>query len=414
MRKPLLHPFLLLAALLATATHAQAADPPATASLTLDQAVELALARHPELSAARHELDAARGASEQAGLPPNPELEASVEDTHRATRVTALQLRQRLELGGKRAARVQAAQAGEAIAALQLDARGAGLRASVQAAYWELQSAQARRELARQSQDLARQASDAAARRVNAGKVSPIEETRAQLALSGVALEGMQAEQDWLAARARLAALLGHGPQELPALSGSSPLPPALKPEELEPRLDTAPELLLARLELQRREATVELERSKAVPDVTVGIGAQRDNELRRTQALLGVALPLPVFDRNQGSLREALARADQARDELAAVRLRLLSEVQAQAAQLDAARSQALLVQQRMLPDAQRTYEAATLGFSLGKFGFLDVLDAQRTLFQARAQHLRALADAQRAACELQRRLGPATDHTN
>ncbi|TAL19652.1 MAG: TolC family protein [Aquabacterium sp.] len=410
MRKLLLH----LSWLLATAAHAQPADPPSAASLTLDQAVEIVLARHPELSAARHELDAARGTSEQAAVLPNPELEASVEDTRRATQTTALQLRQRLELGGKRAARVQAAQAGEAIAALQLDARGAGLRASVQAAYWELQTAQARRDLARQSQELARQAADVASRRVSAGKVSPIEQTRAQLALSGVELEGMQAEQEWLSARARLAALLGSTPAQLPALSGTPPLPSALRPDELESRLDAAPELQLARLELRRREAGVELERSKAVPDLTVGIGAQRDNELRRTQALLGVAMPLPVFDRNQGGLREALARADQSRDELAAVRQRLLAEVQSQAAQLDAARSQALLVQQRMLPDAQQAYEAATLGFSLGKFGFLDVLDAQRTLFQARAQHLRALADAQRAACELQRRLGPATDHRN
>jgi cobalt-zinc-cadmium efflux system outer membrane protein len=141
-----------------------------------------------------------------------------------------------------------------------------------------------------------------------------------------------------------------------------------------------------------------------------VGLGVQRNNELGRNQALLSVSLPIPVFDRNQGGLKEALALADQARDELAAVRARVSSDVMVASTQLDSARGQALLIEQQMLPDAQRNYEAATTGFSLGKFGFLDVLDAQRTLFQARSQHLRALADAQHAAAELARLLGGAS----
>lgn len=58
------------------------------------------------------------------------------------------------------------------------------------------------------------------------------------------------------------------------------------------------------------------------------------------------------------------------------------------------------------MLPGAQLAYENATKGFDLGKFSFLDVLDAQRTLFQARNQYLRALTDTHRAAAEIDRLL--------
>jgi cobalt-zinc-cadmium efflux system outer membrane protein len=56
------------------------------------------------------------------------------------------------------------------------------------------------------------------------------------------------------------------------------------------------------------------------------------------------------------------------------------------------------------ILPIAQTTYDAAVTGFVAGKFSFLDVLDAQRTLFQTRAQYLRALSDRYRSVADLGR----------
>ena len=62
----------------------------------------------------------------------------------------------------------------------------------------------------------------------------------------------------------------------------------------------------------------------------------------------------------------------------------------------------------------AQSAYDAATKGFELGKFNFLEVLDAQRTLFLDRAQYQRALAEAYRAAAEIERVLGGAIASTS
>ena len=64
-------------------------------------------------------------------------------------------------------------------------------------------------------------------------------------------------------------------------------------------------------------------------------------------------------------------------------------------------------VLQSEVLPGAQAAFDAATKGFELGKFAYLDVLDAQRTLLQARAQYLRALADAHRSITDLDRLLG-------
>ena len=63
--------------------------------------------------------------------------------------------------------------------------------------------------------------------------------------------------------------------------------------------------------------------------------------------------------------------------------------------------------LQRDILPGALTAFNAATTGFELGKFAFLDVLDAQRTLLLARAQYLRALAEAHRSVTDIDRLLG-------
>ncbi|MPN60378.1 Cobalt-zinc-cadmium resistance protein CzcC [bioreactor metagenome] len=126
-----------------------------------------------------------------------------------------------------------------------------------------------------------------------------------------------------------------------------------------------------------------------------------------RDQAVVGLSIPLPLFDRNQGNLLEALRRADKARDELAATEVRLSTEIAQAHERRKALSLEVGTLQKEILPGAQSAYEAASKGYELGKFSFLEVLDAQRTFFQARSQYLRALADAHRAAADIDRVLG-------
>lgn len=375
--------------------------------LSLEAAVDLALRANPALAAASREVAAAEGAVRQAGLLPNPELAAQVEDTRRQTRTASLLLNQPIELGGKRAARVRAAEAAREVAALDLAATRAEIRAGVIGAFFDVLIAQERARLAGQSVALARRATAAAAKRVAAGQVSPVEETRARVAEAGVAVESAQAVSALRAARSRLAAFWGNPAPHFERAEGETALPDTAPFVDLADRLDAAPGLRRAAAEVARRRAVVELERARRIPDLTVSVGVQRDEELGRNQAIVGVAMPLPLFDRNQGNLAAALAREDQARDELAATRIRLASEAAQAFERLDAARWEAETLAREALPGADQALAAATKGFELGKFDFLVVLDAQRTLFQARSQYLRALAEAHRARAELDRILG-------
>ena len=186
--------------------------------------------------------------------------------------------------------------------------------------------------------------------------------------------------------------------QSLPALPDSAALSAGLV---------SSPALARARFEVDRRQALARLERSRRTPDVTVSLGLNRNEELGRNQAIVGVSVPLPIFDTNRGNVLEALRRTDKARDELAAVEIRLGSELAQAVEKLSTSRQEVQALQQDILPGAQSAYEAATTGFEYGKFGFLDVLDAQRTLLQARSQYLRALSEVHRAGAEIDRILG-------
>lgn len=390
-----------------------ALTPGVSHAITLAEAQRLALTHNPDLAHARLELQAQQGAELQAGARPNPELNVQLEDTRAATRTTTVQLSQAIELGGKREARLAAAAQSREQTVVALAAKQAELRAAVAAAFFDLLGAQEQQRLAASSLELARSAMTATTKRLQAGKVPPLELAKARVAEASARTELAQAYSDQLLARGRLAALLGQGPQAVTQAEGDSAALPSLPDDRrLGEWMAEAPALRLAQLDIARRQALTDGERARRVPDVTVTLGAKRDAEMGRTQAVIGFSVPLPVADRNQGNLLEALRREDQAREALTAATLKLHTDVAEAAARLKLQREQVQVLRDDALPTAQTAYDAALKGYELGKFAFLDVLDAQRTLFQLRRQLLQASADAHRAAADLDRLLGRSTQN--
>ncbi len=376
--------------------------------LTLQKAIDLALDSNLDLAVARREIEATQGQVIQGQARPNPELAYSLEDQRAATRTQSVQINLPVEMGGKRAARITTAERGRDIAVEELNLRRVEIRAAVVAAFFETLAEQERAALAGASVDLAKRATDAVAKRVAAGKVSPVEETKARVAEAGVRVELAQAQSEQRNARARLARLLGANPPRFTLVSGNvEELPAVPSLDNVQQRLSTSPTLRRMQLEVERRRSLVDVERSKRIPDVTFSLGVKRPTELQRDQLLFGVSVPLPLFDRNQGNLLEALKREDKARDELQALNIRVSTDVLQARERLESIRREVDVLQQDVLPGAKSAYDAATVGFENGKFNFLEVLDAQRTYFAAKSQYLKALAEAHRTAADIDRVLG-------
>ena len=386
----------------------QSAAAAAAEPLSLAKAIELALEGNPEVAAAKRQWEATEGQVLQGRSRPNPELAYSLEDTRSKTRTQSWQLNLPVELGGKRAARTKAAEKSREQAQAQLAELQATVRANVAAAYFDVLTAQERLVLARDSAALAKSSTDTVSKRVAAGKVSPVEESKARVAEAGVRVELAQAASEQRNALSRLFALLGRIDAPYTVLEGKAEnLPSVPSLADLQPLISSAPGVVLARIEVDRRKALTALEQSKRVPDVTVSVGMQRSNETQRNVLLFGVSVPLPVFDRNQGNLLEALKLEDKARDELQAASVRLHSEVAQAQERLSTITAEVQSLQQDVLPGAKSAYDAATIGFENGKFNFLEVLDAQRTYFTAKSQYLKALGEAHRAAADIDRLLG-------
>lgn len=404
------HIIRLALAACALAGSASALDAP----LTLPAAIDRALAANPGLRAASSEAKAQEGAIQQAGALPNPELELLREGRERNNRTITAQLGIPFELGGKRAARVDAARQERELALAALDALRAQVRADTVAAYYNVVAFGERRRLAQELVALAERATHAAARRADTGKASPLEATRAKVAQSALQIEAIQAARELAAARIRLAAQWGGDPATLVLAPPGAIEAPAVPPlAELEARLASAPDLRRALAGVAHRSALVRVEEARRMPDVTLIVGAQRETSNERPgeerRAVLGVSVPLPLFNRNSGAVLESLRRVDKARDELDAERVRLHAALAQAHGQLAAASEEAALVTSEVLPGAEQAYAAANRGYELGKFGLIDVLDAQRTLVQSRHQYFKAVAESYRALADIERLVGPA-----
>lgn len=392
----------VLCVLLLPAGHLQAAV------LTLPAAIDAAFARNPELAAVRQDIGIAEGERRQAGLLPNPELSWEAEDTRRDTRTTTVMLSQALELGGKRGARIDVAERGQDAAGLELERRTLELRADVLLAFHAAARAQTAVELAEQSLKLAERGLRVADGRVRAGQVSPIEATRAQVQLAETELQLRKARTVKADGMRQLARVTGTLESEFDSLH-TADLAPGQAPAAaaLLDRLNQSPALRLAEAQIQQREAMLGSERAQRVPNLTVSVGSQYSREDRERVNVVGMSMPLPLFDRNQGNVLAASRRADQARDLRNAVELDLRTRTRSALEQWSTASSEVESFSRTILPAAQQAVDTATRGFEMGKFGFIDVLDAQRTLIDARSRYLDALASGSEARAAIERIYG-------
>ncbi|HZR02597.1 MAG TPA: TolC family protein [Burkholderiales bacterium] len=399
-----------------TAQHGESSTQP----ISLTDALTLALSRNPELAAFGKERGATEAAVQQAGVLPNPTLGVIGDNlgNERARvdgdRSVELQVGQLIELGGKRGARVRLAETAHDLAGWDLESKRSDLLLRVTTAFIDVLAAQRGVALAEESLRLAQLVADVASKRAHAGKVSPVEETRARVALASTRIEVEQARRELTSARSRLGAQWNDPNPRFEAAKGEL-LADVLLPsrELLLQRISDNPDLKRWSSEIARREAGINVEKAKRVPDVTVSGGVKRFSQFNDTAYMVGISVPIPLFDRNRGGVLEATRRLGRTLDEQRAAETRVQSELDQAYQRAASALTQLDTLRMDVLPGAQSAFEATTKGYQLGKFGFLDVLDAQRALFQARAQQMRAAAEYQRAFAEIERLVGGAVQAT-
>lgn len=389
---------LIASAILASSSHAWAAE------ISLPDALAQGAQNSPRVAVAKAKADAAEARARQAGASPNPELSLEVENFAgtgvfqglRSTETT-LALSQRIELGGKRSARVAVASSERDFAFLSFRAAEADLVRDIRVAHADLRAAEDRAVLARENVGQARELSRTARLLVEVGRDPPLRQLRAEAVLAEAQAEEARAFGELLAARRLLADLIGSDDPELSALfSNDEAAPGALPPAT--PSLDEQ----LAAAERDTAQARIRVARADAVPDVTASGGVRRFGEGRETAFVAGFSIPLPFRDRNRGNIDAAQAES------LASEASLRLAGMDARRAQHDArmllgaadARVEAL--SGPSLAQAEEAVRLARIGYGAGKFSLLELLDAQAALTTAKTALIEARLDRARALAAL------------
>jgi len=384
-------------------------------AITLREVVALALLKNPELQAFDQEIRVREASIIQAGLLPNPELEASNENFggQRAfsgfqQSQTTIALSQVILLGGKRAKRTRVASFSKDLAQWDYETKRMDVLTQAAQTFADVLGSQKQLELMQDLMGLAERVHLTVSERVKAGKVSPIEETRAQVALSSTRIERQRAERELKAARKRLASIWGSTTPLFKAVQGDlSSISPIPSLEALSQRVASNPDLARWATEIAQRQAVVDNEEAKAIPNVTLMGGYQRMGQTSDNGLIVGLSIPLMFFNRNQGGIQEAFSRMSKAETNQRAAKVRVTTAL-AQAYQAVAfAHSQAVILRDEVLPGANSAFDAINEGYRFGKFPFLNVLDSQRTFFQAKVQYVRALTGYHKAVAAVERLIG-------
>ena len=371
--------------------------------VALPEALRQGLESSPRVSQAKAKADAAEARAHQAGVSPNPELSLEVENFAgsgafqglRSTEAT-LALSQRIELGGKRGARVEVARAERDFAFLSYKSALADLERDIRYAHANLRAAEDRAALARDNVAAAQELLRIAKVLVEVGREPPLRELRAEAQLAEAKAEQARTFGELLVARQLLATLIGSSDTELSATVMSEDTPSALPPDT-----DTL-DVQLAIAERAAARARVRLARADAVPDITGSAGVRRFGEGRETAFVAGISIPLPVRNRNRGNIDAAQS------DSLAAESGLVLARLDANRARYEAQMllgAAAVRVEALAGPGIAQAEEAlrlARLGYNAGKFSLLELLDTRNALTQAKLNLIEARLDRARALAAL------------
>ena len=384
---------MLAAALLLTGiclpwlTHAQAQ------TIALSEALSRALRYDLALPAARSRVRGAEAGVRQANRPLNPSVGADIENVGGSGQYrgfesaqSTLYMQQTIELGGKREARTDVARSELGTVKARGTTRVLDMLREVELAWIDAAVATTQLRLAEQRLSIAQMLKDEIARRSQAGRDPLYVQTRAnaQVSLEQIAVD--QARANAGIARANLANYWRGNPDfEINLAAFESTVIPTRKNFF---NVDVA----VAEAQRDLAGARVVLERARAIPDPAVRFGVRRFNDTNDTAVVGGISIPFPLFDRNEGNIEKAEAERRAAEFELESVRRALRRELTRLHGRLEANATEARRIQSEVIPQAERSVQLIREGLERGAFNYVEFVDAQRTLNDARNKRIEAL----------------------
>jgi outer membrane protein TolC len=401
-------------ALLAAVPRATAQEPP---PLTLGAALDEALQRNPELIALGAQLAAERARPGQERFLMAPMLEASIwqwplDRVSPAGATYMFEAQQAIPGRGKRGLRERLAAADVELTAAAIPVRARDIVNDVKRTYAELFVARQSVAVSQETIGLLRQIADATQVRYAAGRAGQQDVLKAVVEITRLHEEEVMLVERVRMAEAKLNVLLGRDPAApigaLPEPAATGAVKPVSELQRL--ALERQPELAMARAEIARAEASVDLARSERKPDFFVSGGYMlMPGEAGAFTAGVGITWPNAPWSRGRLALVESEAglnvQAARARYDAVVNGLRLM--VQEAYIRFESAMRRAALLRTSLVPQTNQALDLSRVSYQADRGDFLDIVDNQRLLAGARLSYFRALADVEQARADLERAVG-------
>jgi cobalt-zinc-cadmium efflux system outer membrane protein len=374
--------------------------------LTLPELERLALENNPTIPGAAALVRQQQGLMQQAGLYPNPTAGYVRTDADQPgqSQTAGVFLSQDLVTAGK----LRLATAAESQEVdkrnWQLNAQTARVLNDVRIRFYEALGAQEAVAIAADLERLAEEGVKAAEQLLQARQGSRPDVLQAEIQLHAIRTSLQDARYRHQASWRQLAHITGlAGLQPVP-LSGSleDDIPSLEWQKSLQDLLAASPVLKAQEAEIRAAEYELRLARAQAYPNVNVQVVAQRDHIDKFSSVSTLVALPVPLFNRNQGNIMNAENVLWQQQEEYKRVRLALADQLAASFGQYESLKGQVERLQKEILPRARENLDLTTQAYKLGRFDFLRVLNARQTYSQANLAYVDALAQLHKVVIEI------------
>jgi len=375
-------------------------------SLTMQAAINRAMAANATIAAAqlRGPISLANLAVARERLNPEASIELEKETPKEAYGVAIP-----FELGGKRARRIEVAEATIRAGDAELAATIAQVGNDVRRAYFGQMVAEQRLTILREQRDISIRTRDTAQARLDAGDVPRLEVMQAELALAAVENEATAAEGTSAAARAALNALLAQ-PLDTPTVLSTTideAAPPAME-AALMLAQTASTELISLDRQIEAQRARIQLAQALRVPDLTPTFTLTRRAEPEFNYGWrAGAAVTLPLFTTHRAGVLVEQTTLDQLTAQRQATLVRIQGEVTAASQRAQAQRELFLRYRDQIIPQAQQVEQLAQDAYQLGQTGIGPLLLALQATRDVRLRSLDAIDQFQTALADLERAIG-------
>lgn len=384
---------------------------PVNKKISLEEALNTAIEKNPQLQSTRDQIDAAIGSLRQSRLYPNPVLELLAEEIP-SNEVGLNQsqnlvgITQPIITGGKRGLGIKVSEKSKEKNEFERDVVLLNVMANTKKAFYKSVADQEGLVIAKKVEEIAKGIYESEKARFDAGEVAITNVLRAEVELSKARNLVSHAEGNLQNSLKELQTVMGTPEEIIDGVTGKLlSRPVELLLPELELKMNNnQPFLKASKKNIEIAETQLTLEKRQAIPDINISAGYKRLTQENVDTVQLGIGIPAPFFNRNQGNIEKGKALSKKAKSENQSVYNDLLFQLKRDFNSYNVERKRVIEYRDKILPKAEESLKLITKGYQEGEFNYIDLLDAQRTWAETRISYLESLKNLNLLIADIER----------